>query len=217
MLRFTGECQPHTMREFLECEYPELLEAAESGCAVLTELQNAIMELLPLSKRLLPGDIKQLADIEAQANFMAFIYHHSLFAFADKAYTMLNTQCTALAEALNSGLENEEKDAADKLQKALDALSNISFENLLDHAAVGLLRLEIFKDYLREKLDFLVIPVLDATGKQIGNWSFRDITGTIVKNGLSHRKLLTDCIGAPLPSCHTIGKVVDDETMLRIY
>ena len=217
MLRLTGECQPHTMREFLECNYPELLETAESGCAVLTELQNALVELLPLSKRLLPGDIKQLADVEAQANFMAFIYHHSLFAFADKAYTMLNTQCTALAEALNSGLENEEKDAADKLQKALDALSNISFENLLDHAAVGLLRLEIFKDYLREKLDFLVIPVFDATGKQIGDWSFRDITGTIARRGLSDEQLLTNCIKAPLPCCHTIGKVVDDEAMLRIY
>ena len=217
MLRLTGECQPHTMREFLECNYPELLEAAESGCAVLTELQCTVIELLPLSKKMLPSNIGQLADIEAQANFMTYIYHHSLFAFADKAYTMLNTQCTALAEALNSGLENEEKDAADKLQKALDALSNISFENLLDHAAVGLLRLEIFKDYLREKLDFLVIPVFDATGKQIGDWSFRDITGTIARRGLSDEQLLTNCIKAPLPCCHTIGKVVDDEAMLRIY
>ena len=217
MLRLTGECQPHTMREFLECNYPELLEAAESGCAVLTELQCTVIELLPLSKKMLPSNIGQLADIEAQANFMTYIYHHSLFAFADKAYTMLNTQCTALAEALNSGLENEEKDAADKLQKALDALSNISFENLLDHAAVGLLRLEIFKDYLREKLDFLVIPVFDATGKQIGDWSFRDITGTIARRGLSDEQLLTNCINAPLPCCHTIGKVVDDEAMLRIY
>ena len=217
MLRLKGECQPHTMREFLECNYPELLETAESGCAVLTELQCTVIELLPLSKKMLPSNIGQLADIEAQANFMTYIYHHSLFAFADKAYTMLNTQCTALAEALNSGLENEEKDAADKLQKALDALSNISFENLLDHAAVGLLRLEIFKDYLREKLDFLVIPVFDATGKQIGDWSFRDITGTIARRGLSDEQLLTNCIKAPLPCCHTIGKVVDDEAMLRIY
>lgn len=217
MLIFAGECQPHTMREFLECNYPELLETAESGCAVLTELQNALVELLPQSQKLLPREIKQLADIEAQANFMAFIYHHSLFAFADKAYTMLNTQCTALAEALNSGLEEEEKETADKLQKTIKALSNIPFENLLEHSAVGLLRLEIFKDYLQERLDFLVIPVFDATGKQIGNWSFRDITGAIARRGLSDEQLLTDCIGAPLPSCHTIGKVVDNETMLRIY
>ena len=216
MLRLTGACQPHTMREFLECHYPELLETAESGCAVLTELQNALAELLPLSKRLLPGDIKQLADVEAQANFMAFIYHHSLFAFADKAYTMLNTQCTALAEALNSGLENEEKDAADKLQKTLDALSNIPFENLLDYAATGLHRLEIFKDYLQERLDFNVIPVFDATGKFRGHWSFRDITGSIAMNGLDER-LLKDFINAPLPGAPTIGKVVDDERLLRIY
>ena len=217
MLRLTGECQPHTMREFLECGYPELLEAAESGCAVLTELQNALVELLPLSKKMLPSNIGQLADIEAQANLMAFIYHHSLFAFADKAYTMLNTQCTALAKALDSNLKDEEKEAADKLQKTLKALSNIPFENLLEHSAVGMLRLEIFKDYLQERLDFNVIPVFDATGKQIGNWSFRDITGAIARRGLSDEQLLTDCIGAPLPSCHTIGKVVDDETMLRIY
>lgn len=217
MLRLTGECQPHTMREFLECEYPELLEAAESGCAVLTELQNALVELLPQSQKLLPREIKQLADVEAQANLIAFIYHHSLFAFADKAYTMLNTQCTALAKALDSNLKDEEKEAADKLQKTLKALSNIPFENLLEHSAVGLLRLEIFKDYLQERLDFNVIHVFDATGKLRGHWSFRDITGTIARRGLSDEQLLTDCIGAPLPSCHTIGKVVDDETMLRIY
>lgn len=42
----------YTLRELLECEYPELLEAAENGRAVLTGLQNAIVELLPLSKRL---------------------------------------------------------------------------------------------------------------------------------------------------------------------
>jgi hypothetical protein len=217
MLIFAGECHPLTMREFLECNYPELLEAAESGCAVLTELQNALVELLPLSKKMLPSNIGQLADIEAQANFMAFIYHHSLFAFADKAYTMLSTQCTALAEALNSGLEEEEKDAADKLQKTIKALSNIPFENLLEHSAVGLLRLEIFKDYLQERLDFNVIPIFDATGKLRGHWSFRDITGIIVRSGLSHEQLLTDCINAPLPPNTTIEKVVDDETLLRIY
>ena len=216
MLIFAGECHPLTMREFLECNYPELLEAAESGCAVLTELQNALVELLPLSKKMLPSNIGQLADIEPQANFMAFIYHHSLFAFADKAYTMLNTQCAALAEALNSCLENEEKDAADKLQKALNALSNIPFENLLDHAATGLHRLEIFKDYLQERLDFNVIPVFDATGKLRGHWSFRDITGSIAMNGLDER-LLKDFINAPLPGAPTIGKVVDDERLLRIY
>jgi hypothetical protein len=216
MLRIDGPKPAYTLREILECDYPELLEAAESGCAVLTELQNALVELLPLSKKMLPSNIGQLADIEAQANFMAFIYHHSLFAFADKAYTMLNTQCTALAEALNSCLENEEKDAADKLQKTLDALSNIPFENLLDHAATGLHRLEIFKDYLQERLDFNVIPVFDATGKLRGHWSFRDITGSIAMNGLDER-LLKDFINAPLPSAPTIGKVVDDERLLRIY
>lgn len=207
----------YTLRELLECEYPELLEAAESRCAVLTELQNAIVELLPLSKRLLPGDIKQLADVEAQANLMAYIYHHSLFAFADKVYTILNEQCTALAEALNSNLKADEEVAVKNLEKTLQSLGNIPFENLLDNSAACLLRLEVFKDYLQERLDFLVIPVFDATGKQIGDWSFRDITGAIARRGLSDEQLLTDCIGAPLPSCHTIGKVVDDERLLRIY
>lgn len=207
----------YTLRDFLECEYPELLEAAESRCAVLTELQNAIVELLPLSKRLLPGDIKQLADVEAQANLMTCIYHHSLFAFADKVYTILNEQCTALAEALNSNLKADEEVAVENLEKTLRSLGSIPFDKLLDNSAVGLLRLEIFKDYLQERLDFLVIPVFDATGKQIGDWSFRDITGAIARRGLSDEQLLTDCIGAPLPSCHTIGKVVDDERLLRLY
>ena len=216
-MRFGKLYQPHTMREFLEYDYPELLEAAESRCAVLAELQNAVIELLPLSKKLLPSDIARLDCVEAQANLMVYIYHYSLFAFADKAYTMLKEQCSALAEALNSNNDEKEEETVEILKKTLDALSRIPFDNLLDHSAAGLLRLDIFKEYLRERLDFNVIPVLKANGELRGNWSFRDITGTIVQNGLSYEELLTDCVVAPLPDSITIGKVVDDETLLRIY
>ena len=206
----------YTLRDFLECDYPELLEAAESGCVVLTELQNAIVELLPLSKRLLPGDIKQLANVEAQANLMAYIYYHSLFAFADKVYTILNEQCTALAEALNSNLKADEEVAADKLKQTLQSLGNIPFDKLLDNSAACLLKLEVFKDYLQKRLDFIVIPIFDNTGKIRAHWSYRDMRGSIAMNGLDER-LLNDFINAPLPGAPTIGKVVDDETLQRIY
>ena len=217
MLRIDGHQPAYTLREILECDYQELLEAAESGCTLLTEVQKTLIDLLPMSQKLLPGDIKQLADIEAQANLMVYIYHHSLFAFAGKAYTMLMEQCTALAEALNANRIAEEEDAAKKLAGTLNAMSRIPFDNLLDHGAVGLHRLDTFKEYLQENLDFLVIPVYDENGKHIGDWTFRDITSTIMGHGLSHEGLLTDCINAPLPDSTTIGKVVDDETLLRIY
>ena len=207
---------PYTLRGFLELDYPELLEAAESACALLSGLQDAIVELLPLSQKLLPRDINQLTDVESQANLMAYIYHHSLFAFADKVYTILNAQCTALAEALNSNLKADEEVAVENLQKTLDALSRIPFNNLLDHAATGLDRLDILKDCLQERLDFIVIPIFDHTGKIHAHWSFRDVTGSIAINGLDER-LLKDFINAPFPGAPTIGKVVDDETLQRIY
>ena len=99
----------------------------------------------------------------------------------------------------------------------MNALSRIPFDNLLDHGAVGLHRLDTFKDYLQENQDFLVIPVIDANGTPRSNWSFRDITGTIMRYGLSYGKLLTDCIDAPLPKSATIGELVDNEKMVRIY
>ena len=216
-MRFGKLYQPHTMREFLEYDYPELLEAAESGCTLLTELQNAVIELLPLSKKMLPSDIARLDCVEAQANLMVYIYHYSLFSFADKAYTLLKEQCSALAEALNSNNDEKEEETVEILKKTLDALSRIPFDNLLNHSAAGLLRLDIFKEYLRERLNFNVIPVLKANGELRGNWSFRDITGTIVQNGLSYEELLTDCIDAPLPKNTTIGELVDNEKMVRIY
>ena len=208
---------PYTLRELLEGKYPELLEDAESMCVVLTELQNAIVELLPLSNRLLPFDIKQLANVEEQAKLITNIYYHSLFAFADKVYTILNEQCTALAEALIPKLGTAEDAAADKLKQTLQSLCRIPFDSLLNHGAVGLLRLEVFKDYLQERLDFSVIPVFDHTGKIHAHWSFRDITGSIVSQGLDYEGLLKDFINAPLPNAPTIGKVIDDETMQRIY
>ena len=208
---------PHTKREFLEEYYPELLEAAESGCKVLSVLQEALVDLLPLSKQLLPSNINQLGNVEAQANFMVFIYHYSLFAFADEVYKMLRTECTTLAEALNANDSQKEMDAADRLRKTLDALSKIPFDNLLDQGAIGLFRLNIFKDYLCDRFGFPVIPVLKEDGTPRGHWGFRDITVPMVNHGLSNQGLLTDCINAPLPGCSTIGKVVDDEEMVRIY
>ena len=216
-MRFGKLYQPHTMREFLEYDYPELLEAAESGCTLLTELQDALIDLLPSSQKLLPCNIEQLAGAEAQANLMTYIYYYSLFAFADKAYTILNAQCTALAKALDANDAEDEEKGVENLEKTLEALGYVPFDTLLNHSAAGLLRLDIFKEYLRERLDFNVIPVLKANGELRGNWSFRDITGTMVRNGLSYEQLLTDCINAPLPDSITIGKVVDDETLLRIY
>ena len=205
MLVIKKTSHPYTLRELLECDYPELLEAAESMCVVLTELQNAIVELLPLSKRLLPFDIKQLAHVEKQANLMTYIYYHSLFAFADEVYTMLNKQSTALAEALNSNDKTAEDAAVDKLKQTLQSLGRIPFDTLLNHGAVGLLRLEHFKDYLR--------------GRQIlrGGWTFNDITVSIVMNGLDNEGLLEDVINTPLPNASTIGKVIDDETLVRMY
>ena len=217
MLRIDGPKPAYTLREILECDYQELLETAESGCAILTKLQNALIELLPLSQEMLRRNGNQLANVEAQANLTTFIFHYSLFAFADKAYTMLKEQCTALAEALNSNNYEEEEKLADNLKKTLNALSRIPFNNLLDHGVVGLHRLDTFKDYLQENLDFLVIPVIDADGTLHANWSFRDITGTINRHGLSYEKLLTDCIDAPLPKNTTIGELVDNEKMVRIY
>ena len=217
MLRIDSPKPAYTLREILEQDYPELLNAAESGCAILTKLQNALIEMLPLSQEMLRRNGNQLAYVEAQANLMTFIFHYSLFAFAGKAHTMLKEQCTALAEALNSNNYEEEEKLADNLKKTLEALSRIPFDNLLDHGAVGLMRLDIFKEYLRERLDFNVIPVLKANGELRGNWSFHDITGTIVQNGLSYEELLTNCIDAPLPKNTTIGELVDNEKMVRIY
>ena len=217
MLRIDGPKPAYTLREILECDYQELLETAESRCTLLTELQNAVIELLPLSKKLLPSDIAQLVGAEAQANLMVYIYHYSLFAFADKAYTILNAQCTALAKALDANDAEDEEKGVENLGKTLEALGYVPFDTLLNHSAGGLLRLDIFKEHLQHRLDFPVIPVYDENGKRIGAWTFRDITGTMVKNGLSYEQLLTDCINAPLPDSTTIGKVVDDEKMVRIY
>ena len=217
MLRIEDYNPAYTLREILECDYQELLETAESGCAILTKLQNALIELLPLSQEMLRRNGNQLANVEAQTNLTTFIFHYSLFAFAGKAHTMLKEQCTALAEALNSNNYEEEEKLADNLKKTLEALSRIPFDNLLDHGAAGLHRLDTFKDYLQENLDFLVIPVLKANGSLRSNWSFRDITGTIMRHGLSYEPLLTNCIDAPLPKNTTIGELVDNEKMVRIY
>ena len=216
-MRCGKQYQPHTMREFLEYDYPELLEAAENGCAILAGLQNVLVELLPLSKKMLPSSIERLNDVQAQTALTVYIYHYSLFAFADKVYSLIKEQCAALAEALNSNGKQDEDEAADKLMNTLQSLGRMPLDNLLAQSVAGLMRLNIFKDYISEMYDFLVIPVFNEDGTLRANWSFRDIIGTIVRDGLLYEQLLADCVNAPLPDSITIGKVVDDETLLRIY
>ena len=147
---------------------------------------------------------------------MVYICHHSLFAFADKVYTILNKQCTALAEALNLNRQADEAVAVADLEKTLQSLTNIPFDKLLDNSAACLLKLVVFKDYLQTRLDFNVIPIFNDTGKIQAHWTFSDIIGQITGNGLDER-LLRDFINAPLPNAPTIGKVVDDETLKRMY
>ena len=210
---------PYTLREILHNKYPELLEIAESGCAVMEIMQNALIELLPLSKGLLPYDTEQLHKAKAQAAYRGYIYEYSLFKFIDAVYSTLHAQCTELAEALNSCELPEEKNALDKVRDTLNALYHIlpNSDDLLSLRDEGLQRLYTLKEFMGNRFDFPVISVYKENGTLRGTWSFLDIMGTIDKEAASHKDLLTDLHHAPIPSSPTIGKVVDDEKMVRIY
>ena len=137
----------------------------------------------------------------------SYILARSLYAFASKVYALLEEQCTALAKALNACDIDAEEDALKLLERTLEILDHAPLETIASDPVTGLLRLSYVTHQFEHRLDF---PVF-------GNWSFHDIMGTIAHSGLFYEGLLQDAINDALPIQVSVGKLLDDDTMQRVY
>ena len=132
------------------------------------------------------------------------LYLHSIFSLVEALRVQLSQLCTELAMALNHDKNYDETSLAEELEKLLDDIDCFPLEEMMNDKIIDLIRL----DELR--------PIHDWT--VLGNWTFRDIIGTIINcNGLNDKKLLRDGIDAPQPKASTLKTLVDDTKMVRIY
>lgn len=203
----------YTHAEILECDYPELWDKAQELVVRLTALQEKIIPTLPMLHQQLPTNIQGLQTPEAQMNLQTYILARSLYAFAEKVFTLLDKQCTELAKALNANDNYAEEDALAKVERTLEILANAPLEEISSDSVTGLLRLINVTYEFEYRLDFSVFHMEKA------DWTFHDIMGTIAiaSIGLCYEDLLQDAINSALPTCVSVGKLLDDDTMRRVY
>ena len=196
----------YTHAEILEYDYPELWDKAQELVVRLTALQEKIIPTLSKLHQLLPTKIQQLQTSEAQINLQTYILARSLYSFAERVFKLLDEQCTELAKALNTHDRYAEDDALAEVKRTLEILANAPLEEIASDSVTGLLRLSSVIDRFKYTL-----------GVSVGKWEFHDIMGIIAHYGLCREDLLQDTINCALPNCVSVGKLLDDDTMQRVY
>ena len=211
MIYTSATAPAYTYAEIVDCDYPEQWSRAQALARRLAELQEKVLPTLPGLHQQLPADVKQLQAADAQMALQNYILARSLYAFADKVFQVLDEQCTTLAKALNASDRYAEEDALAQLERTLDVLDHAPLEAIASDPITGLQRLSSITHKFDRRLDFIVFHMERA------DWSFHDIMGTIANSGLCREDLLRDAINCTLPTCVSVGKLLDDDTMQRVY
>lgn len=201
----------YTHAEIIGNGYPEQWSKAQAFASHLAALQEKVLPTLPCLHRSLPADYIQLQEFDAQMALQSYILARSVYAFAGKVYALLEEQCTALAKALNANDRDAEVDALVLLERTLDVLDHAPLETIAADPVLGLQRLSDVTHQFEHRLDFIVFHM------ERGDWSFHDIMGTISTSGLYREDLLQDAINCTLPTCISVGKLLNDDTMQRVY
>ena len=107
---------------------------------------------------------------------------------------IFNNDCTPFAENLKP-----------------NAKEALRLEALLDDRVSGLHRLSAVTYKFKSRMDFGVFK------SEKGLWSFHDIMGTIINQGLSDANMLHDAINDIPPTSGSVTELLDDDVMRRVY
>ncbi len=195
---------PYTERGLFEEQFPELLNKSFETVLRLKDIQQKIVEMLPQLKRQLPSN-EELQSTEGKLNLLTYILVRSLYGFANNIWITIDKQCDDLAVKISKNELNGHSDTVD-LEKLVKDVEYFPLEEFLNDHVSGLLRFSnIF--YCSQ-----CIRDFDA----IMGWTFRDIMGYISAYGITQR-LLDIAIGDSIPTASSIGKLLDDDRMMRVY
>ncbi|MBQ8361350.1 MAG: hypothetical protein IJX44_05295 [Bacteroidaceae bacterium] len=207
VLKIRKRPQPYTLAEIIDCDYPEQWSKAQTLSNRLAELQERINSTSSILHQQLPADVKQLQALDTQMALQNYILARSLYSFAEKVFMLLDKQCAELAKALNDYDRYAEEDALAKVERTLEILANAPLEDIASDSLTGLLRLNRVTYEFEYRLDFPVV----------GNWTFHDIMGAVANSGLCHEDILRVAINDTPPTHTSVGKLLDDDTMQRVY
>lgn len=185
-----------TMQEYLEYDYPELLEQLKCANKELINLQVKAIEYATICKVALSAEVGKI-DANVEKNIMNYLYALSLFAFASRVWSLIDETLKKMDDALQKNKYVEER--TEDLQALLEKVCNVPFDKLVDFNNCSMFCLESVMDSFPHRIDPWVCKVYNANA----TWSFRDITGTLKNSGLTN-DLITCACNAPVPTKVTI-------------
>jgi len=193
---------PYTKREILQQEYPSFWGRANELVRLLRELQNLLVELMPVYRSGLPRLSAQLENIKIQSFFLSYIKCRILYAFTETIWKKTEQLCANLLKP----------DYNASAQSALNHTFAIFHEYFLfdvvrDEENGYTLMKEMIKKY-ECNLDFNVF---------LPGWRYTDIVKMIEYKGLQDEQFLKDVLDNQDPREANIGELLDDDKMDRIY
>lgn len=180
--------------KYEEYDCQDLIEQVKDTIDKLVEYQKKLVIALQQQKKQLCVSYEDLKNEQAQLSFLHFLNLCSLYGAAKKLSKFINLQYNLLIKYCEENDENGVEDCKSSLQTILDYVLKFPFEDVMNDQVTGLLRLTVFVDSFKVKVDLPVIHIPAV------NWSFRDIIGTIQNHGL-----LDECLWK-----HTVSFSVPD-------
>ena len=185
------------MEEYLESDYPEVLEKLKSASKELINLQEKAIQYATKCKAALPADEGKIDDV-AKESIKNYLYALAMFRFAGKVWSLIEDLLQRIVEALEKN-DRYADEVTEDLQELLAKIGKVPFDKLAEMLNMDLLKLEEVIALVYERMDFYLCRSKSGSA----TWSFRDVTGTIKNAGLTNG-LIISAYNEPVPTEITV-------------
>lgn len=185
------------MEEYLESDYPEVLEKLKSASKELINLQEKAIQYATKCKAALPADEGKIDDV-AKESIKNYLYALAMFRFAGKVWSLIEGLLQRIVEALEKN-DRYADEVTEDLQELLAKIGKVPFDKLAEMLNIDLLKLEEVTALVYERMDFYLCR--SKSGR--ATWSFRDVTGTIKNAGFTN-DLIISAYNEPVPTEITV-------------
>ena len=197
-----GKRRPYTLKEIVELDYPDFWGCAKDCIRIAKELQNMMLELLPIYSQHLPSSFEQLKGHErALINYLKV---RSIYGLAYAIWESIDTNCRKMAQAKLEFDLDQVEDAKLQLVNMMSLVENLtkSIDDVCDEQN-GYDRLKDIIDSCDPTMNFFV------KRGTIGIWGYRDIDGTIQNQGYLVEEALSSLLFNDDPQEPNVGGLME--------
>lgn len=219
MIPFDKVIRPHTYKEIVEYNHSEIWNPAKECISELEKWQKPLVELMPSVKTALPTDAGKRASEKAQIVLINYLKLRSLYGLAHEIGEQVNHWCHELGVSGNVQDEEGINEAKAVLTDLFEAFGKVDAVDIAHDNVNGFQKLEQAVEGFVAFYDFFVMHGYHDV-VQLGNWTFRDITGNIGVYGLQSDVLWESVLHDTVPTDSNLSGLMEseeDNKLVRLY